>query len=47
MQLVRLMAVVVLAGALGACGKKEAPKPPPPRETEVLALQPAEVRDTG
>jgi RND family efflux transporter MFP subunit len=46
-QLVRFVGVVALAGALVACGKKEAPKAPPPRETEVLQLAPSEVRDTG
>jgi RND family efflux transporter MFP subunit len=46
-QLVRLVGVVAMAAVLGACGRKEAPKAPPPRETEVMSLRPAEVRDTG
>ncbi len=47
MQLVKWLGVTVAVGMLAACGKKEAPKAPPPRDVEVLALQPAEVRDTG
>nr|WP_153867911.1 MULTISPECIES: efflux RND transporter periplasmic adaptor subunit [Myxococcaceae] len=45
--MVRLVGAVALTLGLSACAKKEAPKAPPPRETEVVQLQPSEVRDTG
>jgi RND family efflux transporter MFP subunit len=46
-QLVKWPALIALAATLCACGKKEAPKSPPPRETDVLVIAPNEVRETG
>jgi RND family efflux transporter MFP subunit len=42
-----VMGAALVAGAAGCSGKPEAKAAPPPREVQVVALAPHEVRDTG
>ncbi|WP_223646623.1 efflux RND transporter periplasmic adaptor subunit [Corallococcus sp. EGB] len=42
-----VLGAALVAGAAGCSGKTEAKAPPPPREVQVVALAPHEVRDTG